>query len=86
MVNFLQYARYAFRLDSQLTYVENVDAVTGGPSKQGERGVMEPVDQFDGDQNSAVEDPAGNQWWIATHHKEDVLAEEVLKRSLERKK
>jgi PhnB protein len=37
-------------------------------------------DQFWGDRSGAVEDIAGNQWWIATH-KEDLDAEEILERA-----
>jgi PhnB protein len=37
---------------------------------------MEPRDQYYGDRSAAVDDPAGNQWWIATH-KEDLSEAEL---------
>jgi PhnB protein len=66
-------------------YVEDADAVYAKAIRAGAKSVMEPIDQFYGDRSGAVEDLAGNQWWIATR-KEDVSAEELVKRSLERKK
>ena len=41
---------------------------------------MEPADQFYGDRNAGVEDPAGNYWWIATHI-EDLSPEELERRA-----
>jgi PhnB protein len=66
-------------------YVEDADAVYGKAMQAGAKSIMEPIDQFYGDRSGAVEDLAGNQWWIATR-KEDVSPEELVKRSLERKK
>ena len=40
------------------------------------RSIMEPQDQYYGDRSGAVDDPAGNQWWIATH-KEDMSEAEL---------
>jgi uncharacterized glyoxalase superfamily protein PhnB len=42
---------------------------------------MEPADQFYGDRNAGVQDPAGNFWWIGTHQ-EDVSREELERRAL----
>ena len=66
-------------------YVEDADAVFKKAVQAGGKVVMEPVDQFYGDRSGAVEDPAGNQWWIATR-KEDVSSEELMRRSAERKR
>ena len=66
-------------------YVEDVDSVFKKAVKADGKPIMEPMDQFYGDRNSAVEDPAGNQWWIATHI-EDVSREEIIKRMAEVKK
>lgn len=63
-------------------YVEDCDAVykravdAGGISKR------EPTDEFYGDRSCGVEDPSGNQWWIATHI-EDVSPEEMERRQKE---
>jgi uncharacterized glyoxalase superfamily protein PhnB len=46
----------------------------------GAKSLMEPVDQFYGDRNAGVEDPAGNYWWIATHI-EDVSPDELDRRA-----
>jgi len=65
---------------SIMIYVEDVDtvfarAITAGGTEQ------RPVkDQFYGDRHGGIMDPSGNQWWIATH-KEDVSAEEMMKRA-----
>jgi PhnB protein len=37
------------------------------------------TDQFYGDRSGGVQDPCGNQWWIATHV-EDVPMEEMKRR------
>jgi len=60
-------------------YVEDVDSVYKKAVMADGKSIMEPMDQFYGDRNAAVEDPAGNQWWIATHI-EDVSREEIIKR------
>ena len=65
-------------------YVKDADAVYKKAVQAGGKSVMEPVDQFYGDRSGAVEDPAGNQWWIATR-KEDVSSEELLRRASQRK-
>ena len=65
-------------------YVEDADAVYHKAIQAGGKSVMEPVDQFYGDRSGAVNDPAGNQWWIATR-KEDVSSEELMRRASGRK-
>lgn len=48
----------------------------------GATSLMEPADQFYGDRNAGVRDPAGNLWWIATHV-EDVPPDELARRAQE---
>jgi len=59
-------------------YVTDVDAVYAQAIKAGGKPITPPTDQFYGDRSGGVEDPAGNQWWIATHVK-DVAADEVVR-------
>jgi len=66
-------------------YVEDVDSVFQRAVKAGGKIVMEPVDHFYGDRSGAVEDPSGNQWWVATR-KENVSAEELIKRASQMKR
>jgi len=66
-------------------YVEDTDAVYKKAMEAGGKSIMEPIDQFYGDRSGAVEDMAGNQWWIATR-KEDISSEELMRRSAQRKK
>ena len=61
-------------------YVADCDAAYQKAMRAGGKSVMEPADQFYGDRNAGVEDPAGNQWWIGTHV-EDVPPEELKKRA-----
>jgi uncharacterized glyoxalase superfamily protein PhnB len=61
-------------------YVPDTDAVYQRSLLAGGTSLMEPADQFFGDRNAGVQDPAGNQWWIATH-KEDVSPAEIAKRA-----
>ncbi|HEY5867304.1 MAG TPA: VOC family protein, partial [Candidatus Tectomicrobia bacterium] len=56
------------------------DAVYQRALQAGATSTMEPTDQFWGDRNAGVEDPAGNRWWIATHQ-EDVSPEEIRQRA-----
>lgn len=60
-------------------YVTDMDAAYQRALKAGGASRQAPVDQFYGDRNAGVEDPAGNVWWIATH-KEDVTADELKRR------
>ena len=66
-------------------YVEDTDAIYKRALAAGGRSVMEPRDTFYGDRNAGVEDPSGNQWWIATHV-EDVPPEEMERRAKEQMK
>jgi uncharacterized glyoxalase superfamily protein PhnB len=61
-------------------YVEDTDAVYRRALDAGGTSIMEPANQFYGDRNAGVRDPAGNSWWIATHL-EDVAPEEIAKRA-----
>ena len=63
-------------------YVPNVDAVYQKAVKAGAVSEMEPANQFYGDRNSGVRDPAGNRWYIGTHV-EDVSPAELKKRAVE---
>ena len=48
-------------------YVGNVDATYDRALKAGCKSISAPADQPYGDRNAGVEDPFGNQWYIATH-------------------
>lgn len=61
-------------------YVADTDACYQRALKAGATSLMEPADQFYGDRNAGVRDPAGNVWWIGTHI-EDVAPEEIARRS-----
>lgn len=61
-------------------YVEDTDAVYQRALQAGGVSVMERADQFYGDRNAGVKDPAGNFWWIATHI-EDMSDEELQRRA-----
>jgi PhnB protein len=65
-------ALYLFVSDTDATYQRALQA--------GATSLMEPADQFHGDRNAGVQDPFGNQWWIATHV-EDVPPEELQQRA-----
>ena len=52
-------------------YVEDVDAWYDRAIQAGGTSVREVRDEDYGDRAGGVEDPVGNQWWIATH-KQDV--------------
>lgn len=62
--------------------VKDVDTVYQRALAVGATSVMEPADQFYGDQGASVTDKFGNNWWIATHV-EDVSAEETMRRMKE---
>jgi len=57
-------------------YVADCDATYRRAISAGARSSMEPRDLYYGDRSAAVYDPAGNQWWIATH-KEDLSEAEL---------
>jgi uncharacterized glyoxalase superfamily protein PhnB len=63
-------------------YVDDVDAVFHKAVRAGARSIEEPEDQFWGDRSGVIEDVAGNRWWIATH-KEELSAEELIRRAIE---
>jgi PhnB protein len=67
-------------------YVNDADAVYKKAIRAGGKSIREPMDQFYGDRSAAVEDPAGNQWWIATHMEEMSRAELVKRASQARDK
>lgn len=61
-------------------YVPDVDAAYKRAIEAGGTSLREPTNEFYGDRSSGVADPAGNQWWIATHV-EDVPPEEMERRA-----
>ncbi len=60
-------------------YMENVDEVYRRAVEAGGRSIREPETMFYGDRTGGVEDPWGNQWWVATRI-EDVSPEEMRRR------
>jgi len=60
-------------------YVPDCDALYRQALAAGGQPVLPPTDMFYGDRTGAIRDPAGNEWWIATH-KEDLSLEEIAKR------
>jgi PhnB protein len=48
-------------------YVEDTDSLYKRAVAAGAKSLHEPADQPYGDRNAGVEDPFGNQWFIATH-------------------
>lgn len=63
-------------------YVEDVDTWYARALDAGAESVRAPEDMFYGDRSGGVRDPAGNQWWMATHV-EDVSEEELARRQAE---
>lgn len=63
-------------------YVEDVDGAYRKAVLAGGTSFREPADQFYGDRIAAVEDPCGNQWFLASH-REDMTEEELVRRALE---
>ena len=72
--------QYKPRPGTMYLYVNDTDATYERALRSGATSLMGPQDMFYGDRNAGVEDPVGNQWWIATH-KEDVPPEELEKRA-----
>jgi PhnB protein len=66
-------------------YVIDVDSVYERAIKAGGTAIREPADQIYGDRVGAIEDPLGNQWWIATR-RENVSDDELSKRMAQFKK
>jgi len=64
-------------------YVPDTDAVYHQAIQAGGKSLMEPADMFYGDRNGGVQDPWGNQWWIATHIR-DVSPKELQRAADER--
>ena len=48
-------------------YVVDTDALYHLALQAGATSLREPTNQFYGDRMAGVQDPVGNQWWIATH-------------------
>lgn len=61
-------------------HVEDCDATCERALRAGAKRLTAPADQFYGDRDCGVEDPAGNWWWIATH-RENVAADEMERRA-----
>lgn len=66
-------------------YVIDSDSVYERAIRAGGRSIRKPADQIYGDRVGAIEDPCGNQWWIATR-KENVSDEELSRRMAQFKK
>jgi PhnB protein len=66
--------------NSLYVYVDDVDATYQRALKAGATSVRAPENAFYGDRTSAVQDPFGNMWGIATHV-EDVPPDELEKRA-----
>jgi uncharacterized glyoxalase superfamily protein PhnB len=60
-------------------YVPDTDATYRRAIEAGATSLFEPADMFYGDRSGGVEDPSGNQWYIATHQ-EEVSEEEIERR------
>ena len=61
-------------------YVEDVDSTFERAVEAGATPLREPEDQFYGDRMSAIVDPWGHRWSIATHV-EDVEPDEMARRA-----
>ncbi len=55
-------------------YVRDCDAAYKRAVEAGCTPVREPSDNPDGDRRGGVDDRWGNQWWFATHVRDDVMA------------
>ncbi|MBI2381645.1 MAG: VOC family protein [Gammaproteobacteria bacterium] len=63
-------------------YNEDCDDLYRRALAAGASSLMAPADQFYGDRNAGIVDPAGNQWFIATRV-EDLSSEEIQRRALQ---
>jgi PhnB protein len=63
-------------------YVDRADETFRRALDAGAVSLREPANEFWGDRQGGVRDPAGNVWWIATHV-EDVSPEEMARRGQE---
>jgi uncharacterized glyoxalase superfamily protein PhnB len=61
-------------------YVKDADRLYKQAIRAGAKSIMDVEDQFWGDRCGAVEDTAGNHWYIATH-KEELDAAEIIRRA-----
>jgi PhnB protein len=64
-------------------YVVDTDALYHLALQAGATSLREPTNEFYGDRMAGVQDPVGNQWWIATHI-EDVPPAEMARRTRHR--
>ena len=64
-------------------YVDDADAWYHRALGAGATSVKELTNEFYGDRVGGVQDPSGNQWWLATHV-EDVSPEEMARREAAR--
>jgi uncharacterized glyoxalase superfamily protein PhnB len=71
--------KYPPRPANLYVYVPDTDATYRRALEAGGTSLMAPANQFYGDRNAGVADPAGNSWWIGTHV-EDVSPEEMKRR------
>lgn len=60
-------------------YVKDTDAVYERALQSGATSLQKPADMYYGERSAAIQDPAGNHWYIATHT-EDLSPEELAKR------
>jgi PhnB protein len=67
---------YGGASSSFMLYVENVDEVVAQAVAAGAKITRPIADQFYGDRTGGVEDPSGQNWYIATHIR-DVSPEEL---------
>jgi PhnB protein len=63
-------------------YVPDADAAYRRGIAAGAKSLQEPKDESHGDRMGGFEDPAGNQWWIASRI-EDLAPEELARRMQE---
>jgi PhnB protein len=75
--------KYPPRPGNLYVMVPDTDATYRRALAAGATSLREPADQFYGDRNAGVQDPAGNSWWIGTHV-EDVSPEEQKRRAAAR--
>jgi PhnB protein len=64
-------------------YVVDTDALYHLALQAGAKSLREPTDQFYGDRMAGVQDPVGNQWWIATRT-ENLSPVEIARRAAAR--
>jgi PhnB protein len=67
---------YGGASSSFMLYVENVDDVVAQAVAAGAKITRPIADQFYGDRTGGIEDPSGQNWYVATHIK-DVSPEEL---------